>query len=162
MVLVILAGIWAAVLVPPMLRSRAEARPADSIGSFRHQLGVLKRTGPGALAMADPAGYRAVRRSPGVPARPGLSARRARTLRRRRDVLVVLLGGIAATLVLGLAVASLRSLLLVNLLLDGAMVAYIALLVRARNAAAEREMKLRFLPASPPPDNVIAFRRSGT
>ncbi|MBV8162398.1 MAG: hypothetical protein JO265_15875, partial [Acidimicrobiia bacterium] len=44
--LLILAVVWAAVLVPPWLRSRADARPADSISAFRHRLTVLERTGP--------------------------------------------------------------------------------------------------------------------
>src|SRR5207302_5156867 len=44
--LLILAVVWAVVLVPPWLRSRADARPADSIGAFRHRLTVLERTGP--------------------------------------------------------------------------------------------------------------------
>ena len=42
--------LWAALLVPPYLRNRAENRPADSIGDFRHQLRVLQRTGPSSSA----------------------------------------------------------------------------------------------------------------
>ena len=171
MVLVVLAGIWAAVLVPPMLRSRAEARPADSIGNFRRQLRVLQRTGPSVAAMGDPSRPLPTRRPPMAPPgavgaplvpRTAMSARRARTLRRRRDVLAVLLASMTGTLFLGAVFPSLRSLLLLHLLLDVALVAYVAMLVRARNAAAEREMKLRFLPATPQPDNIILFRRSGT
>ena len=41
LVLVILAAIWAAVLVPPYLQNRRETRPGDSIASFRSQLSVL-------------------------------------------------------------------------------------------------------------------------
>ena len=43
LVLVILAAIWAAVLLPPFLQSRSENRPADSISTFRNQLHVLER-----------------------------------------------------------------------------------------------------------------------
>ena len=43
MVLVILAALWAVVLVPPLLRSRAE-RANDSIGDFNYRLDVLGRT----------------------------------------------------------------------------------------------------------------------
>ena len=53
MVLLILAALWAALLVPPYLRNRAENRPADSIGDFRHQLRVLQRTGPSSVAPAN-------------------------------------------------------------------------------------------------------------
>lgn len=165
MVLVVLAGIWAAVLVPPMLRSRAEGRPADSIGNFRQQLRVLQRTGPAADAMLGGARPSAARSAAPRPGRPSLSpaqlaqsARRARTLRRRRDVLAVLLAGMAGTLLLGLF-PSLRPLLWLHVALDLAFFGYVALLVRARNAAAEREMKLRFLPAAQG-DNVILLRRS--
>ncbi|MGH9157709.1 MAG: hypothetical protein ACRD1K_18165 [Acidimicrobiales bacterium] len=166
-VLVVLAGIWAAVLVPPMLRSRAEARPADSIGNFRRQLRVLQRTGPTVAAMADTIPLGGLRRpgpavaGPASLARPALSAtaaRRARTLRRRRDVLAVLLAGVTGTLALG-AFGSLRALWWLHLVLDVAFVGYLVMLVRVRNDAAEREMKLRFLPATQP-DNVILFRRS--
>ena len=38
MVLVVLAVVWAVVLIPPWLRSRAEGRPGDSIGAFHRQL----------------------------------------------------------------------------------------------------------------------------
>ena len=47
LVIVILALIWAAVLVPPYLQNRRESRPGDSIASFRQQLHVLERTTPG-------------------------------------------------------------------------------------------------------------------
>lgn len=164
MVLLILAGIWAAVLVP-WVRSRVEPGPADSIGDFRRQLGVLQRTGP---AIVTPANRLRVPRyqpyQPAVPTpaarRPAAAvpvsmsvsasadaARRARTLKRRRDVLFTLLGGMAGTLVLGL-LPPLRMLWALHVVLDLAFAGYIALLVRIRNAAAEREMKLRFLPGA--------------
>ena len=81
MVLVILAALWAVVLLPPLLRSRAE-RANDSIGDFNYRLDVLGRTngqlrGPGAQPRVSP-GQRAAKR--------------------RRDVLRVLLavvGGFA-------------------------------------------------------------------
>lgn len=46
MVLVILAVMWVVVLVPPLLRSRQDSRPSDSVVSFRRQLSTLQRTGP--------------------------------------------------------------------------------------------------------------------
>ena len=54
MVLLVLAGIWAAVLIPPAVRARAEGRPGDSIHNFKRQLTVLRRTGPHA-AFQSPA-----------------------------------------------------------------------------------------------------------
>ena len=46
LVLVILAVMWVVVLVPPLLRSRQDSRPSDSVVSFRRQLSTLQRTGP--------------------------------------------------------------------------------------------------------------------
>ena len=164
MVLLFLAVIWVAVLVPPMLRARAEGRPADSIGTFRHQLSVLQRTAPGMVAPAN------TLRSPMGPYRPiapGLAirsvspeaARRARTLKRRRDILFGLLGAMGGSLVLGL-VPSLRVLWGLHVVLDALFVGYVVLLVRMRNVAAEREMKLRFIPSAPAPEPALLLRRS--
>ncbi|MDQ1438334.1 MAG: hypothetical protein QOK43_1963 [Acidimicrobiaceae bacterium] len=160
MVLLILAGIWAAVLVP-WVRSRVEPGAADSIGDFRRQLGVLQRTGPATVAPANrlrvppyqpgvpnPYGaHYAVRRSAPASLSSPDAARRARTLKRRRDVLFSLLGGMTGTLVLGL-LPPFHLLLVLHVLLDLAFAGYIGLLVQMRNAAAERDMKLRFLPGA--------------
>ena len=161
MVLLVLAGIWAAVLVPPMLQARSEARPADSIGNFRHQLSVLRRTGP-----AVPSGPVPLRTAsapiPAYRAPRGYdreAARRARTLKRRRDVLFTLVVAMGVTLLLGL-LPPFRALLGLHVLCDMLFAGYVALLVKARNEAAEREMKLRFLPATAQPDNVLLLRRS--
>jgi hypothetical protein len=165
-VLLFLAVIWAAVLVPPMLRARAEGRPADSIGNFRHQLSVLQRTAPGVVAPANTL-RTPMAMGPYRPIAPGLSirsvspeaSRRARTLKRRRDVLFGLLGAMGGSLVLGM-LPSLRVLWGLHVVLDVLFVAYVTLLVRMRNVAAEREMKLRFLPSTPAPEPALLLRRS--
>lgn len=147
LVFVILAVIWAAVLVPPYVQSRSENRPADSISTFRNQLSVLER--------------RASSVHPGMPAVPGrvmspLDARRvpasaasqqARYARmeakkRRRDILVTLLAAAGLTLALGLV---LPQVLVLHLLIDGLLAAYIALLLRQKRIAEERAMKVRYL-----------------
>lgn len=123
MVFLILALVWVAVLVPQHLRNRAEDRPTDSIRAFRRQLAVLRRGAPVA--------------GPALALVPASRARsRALARRRRRQVLVGLLCGMAATLVLGL-VPALRPLLLVHLVLDGLCAGYVTLLVRHRRAAEE-------------------------
>ena len=153
MLLLILAVVWAVVLVPPWLRSRADARPADSISAFRHRLTVLERTGPvGTRRMPmlghrpETSGYVPIARHPG-PRNTQLTATsaRARTQRRRRDIFVGMLAAMVTSLVLGF-VPSLRILWVVHLLVDAMFVTYVALLVQMRNKAAEREMKVRFLP----------------
>lgn len=45
-VLLAVAAAWAAVLVPPLLRSRVENRPNSSVTDFRRQLSTLQRTVP--------------------------------------------------------------------------------------------------------------------
>jgi len=135
-VLLILASVWAVFLVPQVVRARAEKTPADSIGAFRNQLSVLERATP--VTRTGPA-----RPAARIPAYGRPTSQRELARRRRRDVLVGLLGAMAVTLLLGLVV---HTFLLLHVLLDGLFVAYCALLVRARNVAAEREMKVRYLP----------------
>lgn len=178
MVLLVLAGIWAAVLIPPAIRARAEGRPGDSIHNFKRQLTVLRRTGPhraslngsGRVAGGDH-WYRsqnsqpalspvhgplrsartspaAAYRSPGRAARPvspAVSAARSRTIRRRRDVLSALLVAVVATLALGL-LFNMGIMLVAHVVVDVLLMGYVALLVHQRNVAAERDMKVRFLP----------------
>lgn len=45
-VLLAVAAAWAAVLVPPLLRSRFENRPGSSVSDFRRQLSTLQKTVP--------------------------------------------------------------------------------------------------------------------
>ena len=186
MVLVVLAIIWVAVLVPPALRARAEGRPGDSVSAFRRQLTVLRRTGPHSSRSVAPdwgrsrsyasrgpapvtsltarraqaSTQRPASRSPRAvgASRVGVSAARSRTLRRRRDVFTALLGAAGVSLVLGLFPAF-RVLLLVHLAVDALLVAYVAVLIRQRSLAAEREMKVRFLPDSRPMEPAL-LRRS--
>lgn len=171
MVLLVLALIWAVVLIPPALRNRAEGRPSDSIAAFRRQLAVLDRAGPRAFGPdpddrgygPGPAGPARLPRHSGVHAgvtmasRPAVAhraavARRSSVRRRRRDVLVGLLVAAGATLVLGTAPA-LRFMWAAHVVVDVLLIAYVALLVRQRNLAAERALKVRFLPGPRPIDD---------
>ncbi len=45
-VLLAVAAAWAAVLIPPLIRSRIENRPNSSVTDFRRQLSTLQRTVP--------------------------------------------------------------------------------------------------------------------
>jgi hypothetical protein len=175
LVLVILGGIWAAVIIVPLVRARTEGGLGDSIGTFRRHLSVLERAAPISVSPANrlrlpvsqsaippyrpPTGPSRARQTSlaGAPGRrPGSTAvstaaiqRRRQAQRRRRDVLVALLAGIAGSLLLGM-IHGLRVMLAVNIVLDLLFVAYIALLIRMRNLAAEREMKVTYLPRSAP------------
>lgn len=46
LVLLVVAAAWAAVLLPPLLRSRIENRPNSSVSDFRDQLSSLQRAVP--------------------------------------------------------------------------------------------------------------------
>jgi hypothetical protein len=46
LVLLVVAAAWAAVLLPPLLRSRIENRPNSSVSDFRDQLSSLQRAMP--------------------------------------------------------------------------------------------------------------------
>lgn len=72
LVLVVLAMLWAAFLVPPLVRARTEGRPADSISAFRRQLATLRRAAPvGSRPLAAPRPH-----APGArPARTSAGAR---------------------------------------------------------------------------------------
>jgi hypothetical protein len=159
LVLLVLAVIWAAVLVPPMWRSRVEARPADSIKQFHRHLRVLNGTEPhgysraltaqaGSAVITAPATYR--RSTPS-----SAELRRRRTLERRRNVLFSLGGACAGTLFLSPVMGS--KMLALNIVCDLLLAAYVALLVQLRNAAAERDTKLRYLPRQRP---VLDLRES--
>jgi hypothetical protein len=145
LVLVILAVIWAAVLLPPYLQNRSESRPADSISTFRNQLSVLERRStmitPAAPRLSAPVSPALVRRPVSTQAQRARLARMEAN-RRRRDILVTLLAAAGLTLVLGLVMAPV---LLLHLVIDALLVAYVALLVRQRRIAEERSVKVRYL-----------------
>ena len=165
MVLLILAVVWAAVLIPPWLRNRADARPADSISAFRSRLAVLQRTGPAGSRRAAfiPSRPEVQGFVPAVRVTSGLhrASVRARTQKRRRDIFVGLLAAMGASLLLGL-IPGLRILWVVHLIFDAFFAAYVGVLVHMRNEAAEREMKVRFLPRSARrPEPALLLRRTG-
>ncbi len=171
LVFLILAAIWAAVLVPPYLQNRRETRPGDSIASFRTQLSVLERATPGGRARAGNVTRLDAARYGSSPAampvrRPQASVamRRAEARRRRRDVFLTLLGAVGVTFVLALALGGwvwgLH--LAVDLLFGG----YVVLLVAIQQQAMDRERKVRYLQPAPQvartsADHVL-LRRSGS
>ncbi|MDP8975884.1 MAG: hypothetical protein M3N28_05890 [Actinomycetota bacterium] len=92
------------------------------------------------------------------------AATRARTIRRRRDVMFILLMGMGTTFVLAMVVSS-TPLWILHFVMDGLFLGFVAMLVHVRNIAAEKEMKLRILPqpvVRPQPVPVFAMRRSAT
>lgn len=170
LVLVILALIWAAVLVPPYLQNRRETRPGDSIATFRSQLSVLERTTPGgrsgSLARLDVGRYEAPRYVPPAgrrPASPSHAAmRRAEARRRRRDVFLTLLGAVGVTLVLAVALGG--SVWMLHLLVDLAFAGYVIMLISLQQQSIQAEEKVRYLRPAPnrASEPQLLLRRSGS
>lgn len=163
-VLLILAVLWAAVLVPPVLRSRSESRRGDSLGRPGLGFGAIARNplarGRGGDVSAA-MGFRGAggnNRSISVPkvsryAQPLVPVAGASTMtpmqRRRRDVLLVLLGAVVLTFLVALLAGSMM-LWGVQLLADAALAGYVFLLVQLK-AAPQRQAAPRRLAVHPTP-----------
>ncbi|MEX0665818.1 MAG: hypothetical protein WD598_13770 [Acidimicrobiia bacterium] len=159
LVILVLAILWAAVLVPPILRSRAESGAAGGISDFfgrmREGLGHRAHGGDPSLPAlqpimgpVSPMGGSPMM-YPGAPVGPvqvpgGMSPAQ----RRRRDVLVGLLGAVGITLVMALFSSGVAFWVL-HLLADVLLVGYVYLLLqrKARSRGGER----RPMPARPGP-----------
>jgi hypothetical protein len=170
LVLLILAVIWAAVLLPPYLQNRSESRPADSISSFQRQLSVLERRA-GTINERPRSASRAARhpadevlyRAPAPAVAPAAALRMSRidAKRRRREVLFTLAGAASITFVLAVLLGG--PVWGLNLLCDIALGAYVVLLVQTQKLAAERTAKVRYLPnRSRQPEPALLLRRSGS
>ncbi len=135
-VLILLAVVWAAFLVPPSLRRRREGRPGSSVVSFRQQLSTLERATPGHSLRLSTTGPVPVVRS--VP-----PASRTQ-VRRRRDVLLVLIGATAFSfLLVAFATSTVTTLLFLGS--ASALGAYVWALVQIRKRTLERSHKVRVL-----------------
>ena len=154
LVILVLAILWGAVLIPPILRSRNESGGPSGVGDF---LGRL-REGLGRGRMADPSlpalqpimgpvGQAAG--SGGMPPVGPVRVPGAMTpqQRRRRDVLVALLAASALTF-LFFAFSSSMVFLVLHVMADVLLGAYVYLLLqlKARNGQVERRPQPRRLP----------------
>ena len=156
-VLVILAVLWAAVLVPPALRSRSEGRRGETIGPLNYRLGS---GGPGTGRSlgsmfnrpAGPGGFRpaAFPSGPAGPARAGAPARPPGEMtpaqKRRRDILVLLLAGAGLTFVLAVFTGMIAVWLL-HLLADTLLGGYVCLLLQMKQRGGLAGAR----PSLPPP-----------
>jgi uncharacterized membrane protein len=145
-VLVVLGLIWAAVLIPPAMRARAERR-AEFIESFRQQMGALGAKA-GRVAQMD-------------AARGGGHRRPVSPMKRRRDILGGLLGAMIASLLLG-AIPSLRMVWVLHLFLLNAFIAYVALLAHQRRLALRRRRPVLAVSAASRGAKAAPALRSGS
>jgi hypothetical protein len=145
MVLLVLAAIWAAVLLPPYLQKRRTFHPHASIGDFRNQLAVLQRTG-------DPFAPR----SAPMPVR---RMTRTDAQRRRRDVLVTLAAAAGLTFLLALVAGG--PVWLLHLSVDAALLGYVAMLMQVQQQRPTARSNVRYLPAQhrPSPTQQALLRR---
>jgi hypothetical protein len=173
-VLVVLAVLWGAFFLWPILSGRSSGRRSDSIGDFSYRLGVIGKTGghrgrrrapqPPAIPVAMPPAIPPARPlgAPGSPAVHGMALARpasmSRSQRRRRDILVVLGVGVLSSLLLAVFAGN-PLFWAVQLFMDILLVAYLGLLVRMKQTANERQAKVRYLPA-PQNGNSLVLRRS--
>ncbi len=148
LVLVILAVVWAAVLVPPFVRNRRDGRPDNSVLSFRAQLSTLERATPGTTLRP----YASVGRPAPAPRTS------AAVKRRRRDVLVGLGGATAFSLLLALAFGG-ALLTLFFLATASAFGLYVYALRQMQMRALERQAKVRTLRPRTQPTPILAMRR---
>lgn len=123
-VLVVLGGLWAALLLPSFLDSRHDA-PLTSTKSFDRRLAKLAALRSDAI---DP-----------------VQRKRQQLIARRRRVMVALLGAALVTLVAAIATGSI-ALLLLSLAFDGMFVAYLA----ALNAVQHRPAPVPVRPEASP------------
>jgi hypothetical protein len=154
-VLLLILLVWAAVLVPPWIRARAEHSPISSIAGFSRRLSLL---GARSLGERPLPGFSSP--IPRIPP-PSLPPPRERPMRvslggirqtesqwRRTLVLEALLIAGGCTLLLGLLPA-LRFFLVIFVLDLVAMVGYLVLLLQWKRDVVERHQKVRPLSARP-------------
>ncbi|CAN5669633.1 hypothetical protein BH10ACT1_BH10ACT1_22090 [soil metagenome] len=156
LVLVILAVVWAAVLVPPFLRNRRDGRPDNSVSSFRAQLSTLERATPGTSLRTVPSGT-----SFGSGPLAPMAMNRSDAKRRRRDVLVGLLAASTLTLLLAATVGG-TFVTFLFLASVGSLGAYVYALRQMKLRSMERVAKVRPLVARSTPSPVLAMRRTAT
>jgi hypothetical protein len=168
-VLIILAALWAVVLVPPLLRSRSQ-RTADSIVDFNYKLDVLGKTnGNLGLPQTVPAPAPTVLSRDPLPGNapamvrpplvvPGPSATE-RSAKRRRDLVRGFSLAIIVTLLLATATRSPAAWAL-QMVVDLLAGIYALLWAYLRSAQAERAEKVRYMPELRVPE--LALRRSAS
>jgi hypothetical protein len=122
LVLLVLAALWAAVLIPPVVRARNGRAVGGSAAGSAYRLDVIRpATRPGGAGRSAAPGN-------GWVSAAGMSP----SQKRRRDILVGL-GGAAVALFLLAVVTGVAALWVLQLLADVLLVGYILLLVQIKN-----------------------------
>ncbi len=166
LVILVLAALWAAVLLPPILRSRSESGMPGGIGDFvgklRSGLGHGHASDgnlPALQPIMGPIGgpVSAMPGAPAGPVRPSAPGQMSPTQRRRRDILVGLIAAAGVTLLLAMVAGPMFWLL--HLAVDAALGGYIYLLLqfKARNQARALGGGMTTAGPAPMPSNVSSL-----
>ena len=140
-VLVFLAVMWAAVLAAPVLLNRSRGgRSGDTVKTFQQQLALLGRSNVRPTSLIPPLG----KPRPAMHASPRNVSGSQLAAQRRRRVFFALVGAVVLTMFGAWMIGGLF--IPLQLLADVLLVAYIGMAVRIVRVAAEREMKVAFLP----------------
>lgn len=137
-VVVLLGGLWVALLLPGVVRARRDASPINSVDSFERSMITL-------AGNVD------------ASARPQSTTGRA--ARRRREVLARLATAVAVTATVALLVGGLAWLLFALAVL--ALAAYVGLLFQVQAREEEVRRKVRRLPQRSPQVETVRIRRWG-
>ena len=133
---VVLVGLvlaWAVVLVPAVLRRRAERGSSNSIGDFRERLALLHSRHPeGSIPLRPVGSYASVHPAARRASASVAKAKARRAQKRRRDVFFGLVAAMIGSAGLAL-VPGFKVLWALNLTLDSLFVVYAVLLVRIRS-----------------------------
>jgi hypothetical protein len=142
LVVVLLAVLWASILVPGAFKGRQFRSPSASIDSFERSMGILASETRGRLTSSPPGRHILVVHDPARVVLPASS--RARTLARRRMILQALLAATAVTgllaVVLGGAAVSAFA------VAAAALIGYVAVLAQIKAAADQARRTVRRLP----------------
>jgi hypothetical protein len=178
LVILLLGVLWAAVLVPPILRSRSQSS-LGGVGDFMARLGAIGRhesrrsTPKGMLGVSGGL----LGPKPIEPIAPPVRHMRipgamTPAQKRRRDVLVVLLAGVGFTFLLAVVGHSM-ALWFLQLLADALLGAYVFLLLQFKARAQERRTKISYIDRPRPvmapvradmtdPSSALVLRRSAS
>lgn len=141
-IILLLLGLWAALLLPGLLRARRHTSPTSSVTRFHHSMDLLGRTG------RDAAGRQVTGRMRTNP-ETYRQRKRVAARTRRRNVLIGLAGALVAGSLLVQVAPGLGVVMLV--LGGGGLVAFLGLLgyVRYRQQLAARVIRLEEPAAEP-------------
>jgi len=150
LVILLLVVLWAAVLVPPILRSRNQSS-FGGVGDFMARLGSIgrherRRSSGGGMIGASGGLFGARPIEPIAPPVQHMHIPGAMTpaQKRRRDVLIVLLGGVGFTFLLAIVGHSM-ALWFLQLIADALLGTYIFLLLQFKKSAHERRTKVSYI-----------------